>query len=277
MTSTIAKNQAKETNSPLLSIITVVFNNKEGLEKTRSSLMGQMTSDYEWIIIDGSSTDGTLDLLQGLDYPYLTWVSERDSGIYDAMNKGADYARGSYLLFLNSGDELLPKTLEVVHRDLSMDRIGSFHAYSTIVLTEDNSEVIYLAQPDRLGIHMSVCHSSTVIPRRYFFSLRGYNQAYKLASDYEFFLRAYLKHLPFITSNSALSRFYRGGVSDKMIIKSRLEAVVALWINNSPFKIKGSVIIVRELLYSSNKSVYNLLSKASKLFAGIGRLISGVN
>ena len=89
-----------------ISIITVVFNNKVGLEATIQSVINQTYNDIEYIIIDGGSEDGTKEILEQYSSNINYWVSENDNGIYHAMNKGAAKASGSYLLFLNAADVL---------------------------------------------------------------------------------------------------------------------------------------------------------------------------
>jgi glycosyltransferase involved in cell wall biosynthesis len=90
--------------SPLLSIITVVYNNKKGLEFTLKNILNQTFKDYELIIIDGASTDGTVGLIKQSE-PYISyWISEKDKGIYDAMNKGIQAAKGQWITFMNSDD-----------------------------------------------------------------------------------------------------------------------------------------------------------------------------
>jgi len=102
-------------NKYFFSIITITYNNLDGLIETHRSVLRQQDSDYEWIVIDGGSTDNTKDYLDGLGQPNITWVSEKDKGIYDAMNKGAARANGQYLLFLNAGDTLVnSSTLKLI-------------------------------------------------------------------------------------------------------------------------------------------------------------------
>ena len=91
---------------PKLSIITVNLNNREGLRKTAESVVSQTYKDYEWIVIDGGSTDGSKELIEQYAEHISYWVSEPDKGIYNAMNKGIRQAHGEYFLFLNSGDSL---------------------------------------------------------------------------------------------------------------------------------------------------------------------------
>ncbi|MEM9528699.1 MAG: glycosyltransferase, partial [Bacteroidota bacterium] len=89
---------------PLISIITVVFNGLDVLPKTITSVIGQSYSRIEYILIDGASTDGTTAYLSSHQDWFSYWVSEPDSGLYDAMNKGLDQANGDFCLFLNAGD-----------------------------------------------------------------------------------------------------------------------------------------------------------------------------
>lgn len=89
---------------PYFSIITVCFKDLDNLKKTYGSVLAQSCQDFEWIVVDGGSPDGTDGWLAQLQFEQLSWTSERDSGLYDAMNKGIDRAKGHYLIFMNSGD-----------------------------------------------------------------------------------------------------------------------------------------------------------------------------
>ena len=91
---------------PLISIITVNLNNLEGLKRTMTSVFEQTWQEYEYIIIDGGSTDGSKEYIESFSDKISVWVSEPDAGIYNGMNKGIKVANGEYLLFLNSGDHL---------------------------------------------------------------------------------------------------------------------------------------------------------------------------
>src|SRR5450432_3085742 len=93
--------------APLVSVVTVVYNGAAQLRSTIESVLGQKRDDIEYIIVDGGSTDGTIDILRGLDDRIDYWISEPDAGIYDAMNKGIHLARGKFVHHLNIGDRLL--------------------------------------------------------------------------------------------------------------------------------------------------------------------------
>src|SRR4051812_40720498 len=91
---------------PLLSIITINYNNRAGLELTMKSVFGQTWTDYEYLVIDGGSDDGSREYIESNARKLKYWVSEKDAGIFNAQNKGAKKSSGNYLLFLNSGDVL---------------------------------------------------------------------------------------------------------------------------------------------------------------------------
>src|SRR5690606_38456206 len=88
------------------SVITVVYNHVRDIERTLLSVLGQTYPNIEYIIVDGASTDGTLDILKNYESRFAKLISERDQGIYDAMNKGLHHATGDYVLFMNAGDEI---------------------------------------------------------------------------------------------------------------------------------------------------------------------------
>src|SRR5215213_3812369 len=96
---------------PQFSIISINLNNAEGLQKTFDSVFNQTFTDFEYIIIDGGSSDGSEEIIKENADKFSYWVSEKDDGIYDAMNKGIAKATGDYLLFLNSGDHLLDSSI----------------------------------------------------------------------------------------------------------------------------------------------------------------------
>jgi glycosyltransferase involved in cell wall biosynthesis len=172
-----------------LSIITINYNNLPGLQKTIDSVISQSFKDFEWILIDGASTDGSKDLIERYSSSFSYWVSEPDKGIYNAMNKGIRKASGEYLLFLNSGDYLQsPSTLENVfsfgfHEDVVYGYLLVDHG-DRIIEDKHDGEVT-------LGtfIFDTIHHSGCSFIRKELFGKYGeYDEALRIVSDWKFFL-----------------------------------------------------------------------------------------
>jgi glycosyltransferase involved in cell wall biosynthesis len=189
-----------------LSIITVNLNNHSGLRKTIDSVVNQTYADYEYIIIDGSSSDRSLEVikeyLDKIDY----WVSESDKGIYNAMNKGIKKAKGDYCYFLNSGDFLYSNdTLEKVFNLCDESDI----IYGDILVTSSQNSWVLKHPPDLSFLYFytrEICHQAAFIKRCLFDENGFYNESLKVVSDWEFFLKTIIlsvskyKHVNLIIS-----------------------------------------------------------------------------
>lgn len=178
---------------PLLSIITVCLNNKAGLEKTILSIINQSFSDYEFIVIDGGSTDGSVDVIKKYSDRISIWISEKDNGVYNAMNKGIKFATGLYCQFLNSGDVLFaPTTLRGVFNHKHTEDL----LYGNMVIDFMNGTKQEGKMPSGISRkHMmrdTLWHPVSFIKRDLFFVLGTYNEKFSIASDYDFFLKAIL-------------------------------------------------------------------------------------
>jgi len=168
-----------------LSIITINFNNKDGLKKTVGSVVSQTFKDYEWIVIDGGSTDGSRELLELYRDLFTFLCSEPDKGIYNAINKGLKHANGEYVQFLNSGDWLYDNAV----LDNAFDKIeGSYDIYygDNIQVNNDNNLNPY-KYPDNLGFfffpYNNICHQATFY-RRTLFENNPYDESYSIVSDW---------------------------------------------------------------------------------------------
>ena len=192
---------------PIISIITINFNNINGLKKTLRSVETQMGDiHYEHIIIDGGSTDGSAELINEYkekNYQCSYAISEKDNGIYNAMNKGIDHAQGKYLLFLNSGDYLYNNSIlaQVIPYFTGEDLI-----YGNLLLSDGN-EIHYPEPPFTASYITSdefyLPHPGTFINAR-LFSEKRYDENLKIASDWKFWIQCIifdncsLKHLPLV-------------------------------------------------------------------------------
>lgn len=166
-----------------LSIVSICYQNAEGLRITAESLKKQKCRDFEWIVIDGASNDGTIDVIKQFDDIIDYWVSESDSGRYNAMNKGIERASGEYLLFLNSGDYLIDEN--VTKTIIPMLQGIDFYGCDII---ESEPHYKYRKAPDdikawRIALE-PLPHQSTFIKTELLKS-RPYNEKYVLVSDWE--------------------------------------------------------------------------------------------
>lgn len=174
-----------------LSIITINLNKKDGLQKTIDSVVSQTFKDFEWIVIDGGSTDGSKELLEQYTNYFAYWVSEPDKGIYNAMNKGIKVAKGEYLQFLNSGDCLVSPTI------LSEVFLGSHNAdvlYGLMVRNNVGGKMhnMDLMKPNLFWYDFyfgTLNHQSTFIKLHLFEEAGGYDESYVVMADWHFFAR----------------------------------------------------------------------------------------
>ncbi|MBL1407804.1 glycosyltransferase family 2 protein [Sphingobacterium faecale] len=175
-----------------ISIITINLNNRAGLEKTFKSISEQTYQDFEYIVIDGCSNDGSRELI-GNNTRINFWKSEKDSGVYDAMNKGIKEAKGEYLLFLNSGDFLNEiTTIENVIPQLKNEDI----IYGNLIFAEKKGAVLY-KYPSKLTFNFlftaSLGHPATFIKKELFEKYGYYDQHYKIIADWVFFTKVIAK------------------------------------------------------------------------------------
>lgn len=175
--------------NPKLSIITINRNNADGLRKTIGSVVSQTYTNFEYIIIDGASTDGSVDIIKEYADRITYWVSEPDTGIYNAMNKGILKANGEYLQFLNSGDWLFNET--VLRNVFDLHRSEDI-LYGCDMLYYRNDKVVFKAYPPQLTflfmISGTISHQGTFLKRN-LFENSLYNEQYKIVSDYDFYIK----------------------------------------------------------------------------------------
>ncbi len=213
-----------------LSIITINYNDASGLKKTMNSVMSQTFSEFEYIVIDGNSTDASVATIKSYKNDRLQWLSEPDSGIYNAMNKGIVRATGEYLLFLNSGDFLISNTvLETV-----MPKLDDSCSFNTCNLLLDGDEKRVKEHPERISfsyiVSNTISHPSTFIKSEMFVKYGMYNEKNKVISDWEFFFKTLgLNGESFQKINETLTVFDMHGISSNPIntelVASEREAV----------------------------------------------------
>jgi glycosyltransferase involved in cell wall biosynthesis len=196
-----------------LSIITINYNNLKGLQKTMQSVFDQTWKEFEYIIIDGGSPDGSKELIEQNSEKITYWISEPDNGIYHAMNKGTIKAKGEYCLYLNSGDSLSDKTiLENTHNLLNNYDIIYGNQYII-----RNNELVQEYIPENIFFELlftSIPHASTFIKKTCMENSGLYDEKYKIVSDWKFFLESFFrKHYTFYHIDYFLSSFDIEGIS----------------------------------------------------------------
>lgn len=194
------------------SIITVCRNEEGTVRDTCESIVTQTWQDYEWIVIDGASTDGTLNILEEFRDYVSTSISEPDQGIYDAMNKGIDLARGEYVVFMNGGDTFASDhALEIAAQAPQKDLIYGNLRYDTM----DGEIHSYPNQfRDRDLIKWMIPHQASFYRREIFDIFGKYDTNYRIAADYELNARMIAKHrISHFHVNEPLAIFNRTGVS----------------------------------------------------------------
>ncbi|MFB9052855.1 glycosyltransferase family 2 protein [Formosa undariae] len=178
-----------------LSIITINYNNLAGLKNTMQSVLKQTYNGIEYVVIDGGSTDGSATYIEQHGPKLSYWISEKDAGIYNAMNKGIAQVKGDYVLFLNSGDTLIEKYSinEVVNLGLNKDIV-----YGNLLMVYNNRSVIK-EYPNNLTFNHfyykgHLPHPASFIKRELFKSLGSYREDFKIVSDWDFFVKAICKY-----------------------------------------------------------------------------------
>lgn len=203
-----------------LSIITINYNDKAGLKKTIESVITQTFTDYEYIIIDGGSTDGSVEIIKQYQDKITYWVSEPDNGVYNAMNKGIVKAKGEYLQFLNSGDWLVNnEVLANIFKNLpDCDMVYG----NAVILDGEKYRVAKTIQGTHFKLSdfftSTINHQSSFINKRLFNKYGLYDERYKIVSDWKFYVQAFgLNFANVIYKNIPVSHFDTNGISHKLI------------------------------------------------------------
>jgi glycosyltransferase involved in cell wall biosynthesis len=174
-----------------LSVVTINFNNKSGLINTFESINNQSWQEFEYIVIDGYSSDGEKELIQKnerINY----WVSEKDNGVYSAMNKAIKVANGEYVIFMNSGDIFFDNDVLIKAEKYFKDGTGIL--YGNTFCVKNNIHIKDEIPPNKLSFNFfynaGLIHQSCFIKRDLFEKTFFYNELYKICSDWEFFIYA---------------------------------------------------------------------------------------
>ena len=240
--------------SPLLSIITINRNNAGGLQKTFNSILSLNFDDFEYIIIDGASTDGSVEIINNFcSNPHIKekisfWVSESDSGIYNAMNKGLSHAKGYLVCMMNSGDVFFPHALDNLQK-LSTENPEAILYGATKRSCNDEFIDVICSNANKLET-TGLCHQAVFIPLALHKKHGFYNENYKICADYDFLLKCFLADEKFIFTDSIVCTFDLSGASQ------------------SPERLKEKLLIQKKYGVLPKKS--NIFKRILKLFVPYG-------
>ncbi|MCK4650244.1 glycosyltransferase [Candidatus Pacearchaeota archaeon] len=223
-----------KTKIPFFSIVTVCYNEEKNIKKTCESIIKQGYKNFEWIIIDGKSTDKTLEIIKKYGKKIPKVISEKDSGVYNAMNKGIVKTKGEYILFLNGGDYLKDKdVLQEIANFIQKDKKQGEIYYGDLLY--DNGEIVTFKKSKldkKFFKTKTISHQATFIKRQLFEKYGYYDEQYKIVADFDFWIRAIIKggakvkYLPIIVSvfdQTGISADYKLA---KKQIKERSEVLI---------------------------------------------------
>ncbi len=204
-----------------ISVITVVRNDCTNIEKTMLSVLKQGSIDYEYIVKDGLSDDGTQNIISRIcqenSDKRIRYVSSKDTGIYDAMNQAVEYCEGEWVIFINSGDLFLNQyVLEKCFQNKDYKEYGVL--YGDTVVRDETEDVIWRAKIDNISKKMPFCHQSCFV-RRELLLKNVFDVRYKIAADYNHLLDLYVAGVKFLYVNQIISIFTLDGVSSTKFIE----------------------------------------------------------
>ena len=210
---------------PKLTVITVIFNNVRDIERTIKSVVGQTFKDIEYLIVDGASTDGTLEIITRYRDKISKMISERDGGIYFAMNKGLALATGDFVLFMNSGDEIYDA--KTVERVFSVATDADIY-YGETEMYNDSWQSLGCRRhrvPDKFNWRsfkygMSVSHQAIYIRKSI---ISPYDTSYKYSADIDWIIRAAKKAKKIAKVDGYVAKYLVGGISKKKHRESLIE------------------------------------------------------
>ncbi|MEH6557745.1 MAG: glycosyltransferase [Oceanicoccus sp.] len=239
---TVSNNNRKVQRKPLLTIITVTYNDASGLEKTIPSIVNQTFDDYEYIVIDGDSTDNTVDLLEAHSQNIDILLSEPDDGIYHAMNKGIRRAQGEWIIFMNAGDYFSDDSTLALTAGRLADDADIIYG-DRIYKDRNGNKSLQKAKPiETIFSRMPFCHQSTFV-KSSILKIHPFNLTYKYGADYNFFVEQYVAGKKFLHIDRVICVFVQGGKSESGF-RPHIEALKIL-LDNAPDKksVKSNVYL----------------------------------
>jgi glycosyltransferase len=229
---------AGQRRSPFFSVLTVTLDRAGPLARAMDSLRAQEERDFEHVVVDGGSTDGTLALLQGASARVDVWLSEPDGGIADALNKAVSLASGEWIVLLHSDDQLAPGALRHWRRMAGAAADADVLSCAIRYSAADGAPAQeVLPDPGRIERKMSMPHPGMAVRRSLYERIGLFDTRFRVAMDYEFTLRALARGAKFRTDPTVVSLMHPGGISGRELVRSRGENLraQARWLGLRPW------------------------------------------
>ena len=248
-------NQNQINKKPLISIITVVRNGEKHLEECINSVLAQKFKDFEYLVIDGNSSDNTRNIIKKYEPKIDFYLSENDKGIYDAFNKGMKYVRGKYFGYVNSDDILNPNALEILSRYINSYPEKDFFFGAV----KKHWGILYGYKPWKVSFSWGFYSSHSTgffIKTSSSKKVGEYNLKYKFSADYDYFYRMIVKHkLKGIGTKKTelFGIFRRGGFSSKINFFEHFGEEIRIRLDNGQNKLLIALIIIFKSLKNINK------------------------
>lgn len=253
-------------NKPFFSIITVVLNNAVGLEKTIKSVLMQK-ENYEYIIIDGGSTDETLKIIKKYEHKISLWISEKDKGIFDAMNKGLIFSKGKVISMINSGDTFNSKALKIV-KNYFINNTNLDFLFGSVM----KKVLHYGYKPYKINwsFNFYSSHSSGFFIKNEAQKKIGlYNTKFKLSADYDLFFRILKKKLKGMATkkNEIIGNFIGGSYSSTFTFYEQLAEEIRIRKHNNQNKLMIAIVILINFINKINNKKRRInMNELKKLF-----------
>jgi len=208
-----------EPRRPLVSIVTIVHNGELTLEQTIQSIFAQTYDNIEYIIIDGNSTDGTLDIVRKYEDKIAYWMSEPDQGISDAFNKGITASMGCLIGMVNADDWYCNNAVELVVQEYLQDTNSIFHGKCQYWQRDMKPYYVFSGRDD-ISYRMTINHPTVFVPRKLYDEVGLFDLSFKISMDYEWSMRAKQVGKRFHYINSVISNMRLGGKSNHLLMHS---------------------------------------------------------
>lgn len=241
-----------------ISVITVCLNSEKTIEQTIQSVINQNDDNYEYLIIDGRSTDRTLEIVGKYKNNIAEIISEPDSGIYDAMNKGIALASGDIIGIINSDDWYEPKAFEKVRKCFQESDTEAVYGRMNLIYENGETEILIPSDIEKIRYEMEIPHPTVFLKKELYERYGVFQLRYAIAADYEFILKLYVKGVRFTYIDQSLANFRMGGISvqqGETCIKETL-MISQKYLRYAPLEkrssIKNIILHRRQALYFEN-------------------------